>query len=463
MILGEALIQSLIGGTIGLGLGIGAIKLMSQAPAVAGLISGEVPPVLAVQAMVIALVLGLVGGGYPAIRAARLAPVEAMRAESGATVNPGPLSRFLSLFLRGNAMRNLLRRPARTLMSLAGLGLGVGFIVALSGITAGAETMFTSLLSAGQADMLVEQANVSDAAFSTIDERTIDQLRLHPEVRSVSSMVMGFSNVPGLPFFIIYGLDPREEYIAHYAVTEGRGLQRPDEMLLGRLAANSLEKGVGDDLRVSGRSFEIVGIFETGAAFEDTGAVITLREAQRAFDKPRQVSFAGITLHDPSQAERVAAELEARYDDVMVAPTADMTERMNDFESMDAAFSALLALMLLVGGIVMMNVMMMSVFERTREIGVLRAVGWSQWRILRTILSESLALSMFGAISGIGIGLFLNWLLSLVPLYGMLQAEYTVETFFQAAAMALTLGVIGGLLPAFRATRLSPIEALHYE
>lgn len=464
MILSEALIQSVIGGVIGLGLSAGMIALASQAPAVAGLLSGGVDPATGAQAFVVALVLGLVGGGYPAWRAARLSPLEAMRSESGAAVSLGPVARLLSRVVRFNAVRNLLRRPARTMMTVLGLGLGIGFVIALSGIIEGTKITFTSLLSAGQADIIIEQANASDATFSVIDERTVSQLRLDPAVKSVSSLIFGTTTVPGLPFFIVYGLDPRENYAAHYAVQEGRPLQRPGEIILGRIAANSLKKGIGDNLRLSGSSFKIVGIFETGAAFEDAGSVIPLREAQRIFGKPRQVSFVGITLYDSAQASAVARSMERRYTDIMASPTADLTERMQDFATTTAAMNGIMALMVLVGGIVMLNVMMMSVFERTQEIGVLRALGWSRRRILSTVLGESLALCTVSSVAGAGMGLIINWLIGLSPDYGtFLAPSYSPTTFALVGAMTLALGVVGGLLPALRAVRLSPLEALRYE
>jgi ABC-type lipoprotein release transport system permease subunit len=394
----------------------------------------------------------------------RPASVIRVRAESGASVRWGPLARLLAPLMRGPALRNLLRRPARTLMTLAGLGLGIGLLVAMSGIAEGSRQLITQLLSAGQADVLAQQAGVSDVTFSSIDERLAEQIRAHPAVEDVSRLVFGTTVVEGLPFFLVYGLDPREGYLAHYGVGEGRTIQRPGELILGRLAANSLEAGVGDELRTGGQSFTVVGIYETGVSYEDAGAVIPLKDAQRLFGKPRQVSFIGVTLHEPAQAVAVAAELEARFPELLVARTADLTSRMQDFAVLDAVFGALLGLMLLVGGVVMVNVMLMSVFERTHEIGVLRAVGWRGGRVLRLILAESLALGLLSALAGLAIGMTLNWLLTLIPVFGdVLGMAYAPGDVARILALALALGVAGGLLPALRAVRLRPIEALHYE
>jgi ABC-type antimicrobial peptide transport system permease subunit len=347
---------------------------------------------------------------------------------------------------------------------MIGLGIGVGFIVTLIGITEGSRRLFTDMLTAGQADLVAEQADASDAAFSQIDERIANRIRLHPEVRAVSKMVFGTVTGEGSPFFIVFGLDPREEYVRHYRIREGRPIARPREIMIGRMAAESQKKGIGDSLQVGGASYRIVGIYENGVSFEDAGGVIELRDAQRLFRKPRQVSFISIALRDPARAAEVAAELEHLFPKVMVMQAATMTERMQDFATMNAVFNALIALMVIVGGIVMTNVMMMSVFERTQEIGVLRAVGWRRRRVLRMVLIESLALGGLSGLAGIGIGLGLNALLNLEPTYGqLLPASYTPAGFATILALVLVLGALGGLYPAWRAASLRPVEALRYE
>ena len=234
--------------------------------------------------------------------------------------------------------------------------------------------------------------------------------------------------------------------------------------MIGRLAAESQKMQVGDTLKVAGSSYRIVGIYENGVAYEDIGGVIDLRDAQRLFRKPRQVSFIGIRLRDPARAATVAADLERQFPAVMVMQAATMTERMQDFVSMNAVFNALVALMVVVGGIVMTNVMVMSVFERTQEIGVLRALGWRRWRLLRMVLVESLALSGLSGLAGIAIGLGLNALFSLEPTYGrLLPTSYSAANFAKIIVLVLGLGALGGLYPAWRAANLRPVEALRYE
>ena len=118
---------------------------------------------------------------------------------------------------------------------------------------------------------------------------------------------------------------------------------------------------------------------------------------------------------------------------------------------------------LIVGGLGMTNTMVMSVIERTREIGVLRA-GWRKRRVLGMIVRESVALSLLGGIAGTLAGVILGFALNLHPMMqGFFRMEYSVGLFAQAFGVALVLGIIGGVYPAWRASNLQPVEALRYE
>ncbi len=464
MVLGESVVLALIGGGLGVALGIGLTALVRLSPSVESLLQGTITPTILLQAVATALLLGSVGGLYPAWRAAQLAPVEAMRAEGGAAVRFGRASRALTRLPGTGALRSLWRRPTRTLVTAAGLGLGVGFVVMLLAISDGVRVAFTQIAGAGQADLVAEQANASDISFSAIDERVAQRIEAQPEVRSVSRIVLGISSGPGVPFFLVFGLDPREEYIQRYRIREGRAIQRPREALLGRQAANSLKKGVGDRMQLSGASYLVVGIYENGLAFEDSGGVIALREAQPLFGKQRQASLLAITLQDPKQADEMARRLEARFPEVIVSKPSGLTERMQDFATLDAMLGALVALTVVVGGIVMMNAMLMSVFERTQEIGVLRALGWRRRRVLGMVMAESLALSALSAVAGMVLGVGLSFLLTYEPAFGsFLTPAYSPGHLIAALLLALALGALGGLYPAWRATGLQPVEALRYE
>ena len=463
MILGESVIVSLLGGVVGVGVGYGLTEAIKLSPAVSSMLVGAYTIDIFVRALGLSIGLGILSGLYPAWRASKLLPAEAMRAATNLPESTSSME-LISRILSNSSLRNLWRRPTRTIVTLISIGLGVGFTFALMGMTSGMESMFTNYMSSGDSDLIVEEKDAADASLSVISERTANNIRAHPEVKSVSRIVWGITTAPGMPFFMVNGLDPRESKINDYNVREGRTLQRSGEVILGRLAANSLKKDLGNKMRIAGARFTIVGIYENGVSFEDTGAAISLRDAQDLFDKQDEVSFLGVALHDQKRAVDVANLLEQQFADVMVGTTSTFTEKMQDFKTMESMMNAMSGLTMLVGGIVMMNAMLMSVFERTQEIGLLRAVGWKRKRVVSMIVTEGLALSLFSGIAGVGIGIGLNSLLSLIPLYGsFFNPIYEGPIFVQIGVLVLVLGVVGSIYPAWKAASLKPIEALRYE
>ncbi len=461
LILSQSLVLSALGGLLGVGLGLGLVWLINHTPAVSSFAPGVVKTPLMVQGMSVALALGMVGGFYPAWRAANLSPIEALRYDSGAGDEHEPS--WVRMF--GMTFRNLLRRRVRSLLTMGGIAIGVGLIVSLGAITEGMIRDFTAFASQGGAELVAKQAGVADMGYSVIEERVGRAIAAMPEVKDVSGVIWGISGGRDTPFLIIFGMEPNGRAIRHFRIVEGERIRRRGEVMLGRAAADALDKRVGDVISLPGGAFRVTGIYETGIAYEEGGGVMALRDAQIAFQKPRQVSMYQIKLRDPSQAEAVRAKIEQRFgDDVAVSLAADFIEDSADIQNTKAMLGAIFALAILVGGVVVTNTMVMAVLERTREIGTLRALGWRQSRVLWMILSESLLLSLMAAGLGILVGVGLAAALRAIPGVGsFLTAYYTPQVIAQAVGISLFLGAIGGLYPAWHASRLRPVEALRYE
>jgi len=316
-------------------------------------------------------------------------------------------------------------------------------------------------------DLMVRQAGSSDVAYSAINERVGRQIAAMPGVASVSGMI--FSAVmmdnSDAPFLIILAYDPQEPYYQkHYRIIEGRGLSGSRELLLGRPAADVLKVRVGDTVRLGEMGFRLVGLFESGISWEESGAVIPIRDGQAILGKPRQVSLYGIKVKDPSQVETVRAQIKANFPEVNAALSSETNESMPEMQNVYAMVWAISGLAIIVGGIGMMNTMIMSVFERTREIGTLRALGWRRRRVLAMVFKESLALSLIGVVIGIVLALALSLLFQQIPMWGAwLVVVLSPGLLGQTLAIAILLGAVGGLYPAWRAAGLSPVEALRYE
>ena len=461
MVLTQSLVLSLMGGLIGIAIGLGLIWLVNRTPAVSSLAPGVVRAPMLMQGIGVALMLGLIGGFYPAWRAAGLSPIEALRYDSGASDEHGPA--WGRAF--GMTFRNLLRRRTRSLLTMAGIAIGVGLITSLGAITQGMIKELTAFAAQGGAELVAMQDGVADMGISVIDERVGRAIAAMPQVQDLSGVIMSVSSGEDVPFLFVFGLEPNERAIRHYNVIEGERIRGRGEVMLGRTAAESLKKRVGDRMRLQGGVFRVTGIYETGSAYEEGGAVIAMRDAQIVFQKPRQVTMFQIKLHDPGQAESVRAQIEARFgDDVAVSMATSFVEGTNNIQSTKAMVAAVFVLAILVGGVVVTNTMVMAVLERTREIGTLRALGWRELRVLWMILSESLLLCLAAAGLGVLIGVGLTAGLRTTPGMGAsIKPSYSPQVIAQAVGVALFLGAVGGLYPAWYASRLHPVEALRYE
>ena len=458
MILGEAFVLSILGGILGSILGIALTLWINQLPALIGMMDNAITPGLFVQAMIVALFLGAAGGIYPAMRAANLQPVEAMRYEG-----VGVKSAQSKFQFGGIALRNVFRQRTRTVLTTLAIGVCVGLVVTLGGMADGMVAQLGTMGSKS-CELTITEAKASDMGLAAIDDRVGRWAAGLPDVEYVSGLLFGVAKIPGTPYFLVFGIEPTSFAIRHFAVTEGDRIRAPKEMILGRIAAKNLKKKVGDSLQLIDATYRVVGIYETGTGYEDAGGVIALSETQRAFKKPNQVSFFMLKLKDTSKADLVRAQIEARWSQVAVSKSTEFAEKTNDMQTFRSMASALSFLSILIGGVGIMNAMLMNVFERTREIGTLRALGWRRRRVVGMIVSESLALAFLSGIAGILLGVGLGNLIAMEPTMGAwLKGEYSLRLFAQAIGIALVLGGIGALYPAWLAANLSPIEALRYE
>jgi putative ABC transport system permease protein len=207
-----------------------------------------------------------------------------------------------------------------------------------------------------------------------------------------------------------------------------------------------------------------VGTYESNVGWEQTGGVTTLRDAQNFVGRPRQVSMIAVKIKDATQAQDMVALINNKFPGIYAAMSSEFAEEMPDMKSSNAMLRGISLMAVLVGGLGVLNTMLMAVFERTREIGVLRALGWRRRGVLGMILREAVLLGLLGGALGIAIAYGLIELMQMSATFGSwVDPVWAWAVFARAILLSLLLGVIGGLYPAYRATRLQPVDALRYE
>jgi len=460
LILGEAIAVCLAGGLFGVGLGYLIISTISKRTVFMGASNMHITADLLFQAFLVVVVMGLLAGLYPAWRAARLMPVEALRYEGG---SGGGRARRLPF--GGMAVQSLWQRSIRTLLTLGVIGITVGSIMALEGILRGMFDSVTDMALGADVQIMIRQSDISDTELSAIDERVGEKIGALSEVESVSGIIFTAAMLPDSGgFFVLQGYAPNEYAIRRFKIVEGERLASNHQIILGKTMAEALKKEVGQAIELSGTRYRIVGIFESTIGWEELGGVVTLRDAQLFAGRPHKVNMFAVRVRDGADAAAVVAGINDQYPEVHAALSGDFVEQMPDMRTSGAMMNGISFIAILVGGVGVLNTMLMAVFERTREIGVLRALGWRSRAVLGMILREALLLGVMGGIAGIVIALGIGFLANRAPFIGgMLEPSWECDVFARAILVAMALGLMGGLYPAYRATRLQPVEALRYE
>jgi putative ABC transport system permease protein len=359
----------------------------------------------------------------------------------------------------------------RSGLTASGVAVAVASVVMLVGISRGFETELLKVYEQHGTDLIVFRAGVAQRLTSSLDMALGDKIARLPNVEGV---VPGLMDVVSFEKFDLFGVTvngwPADGAVFdQMEVVEGRRIEPGDGrvVMLGSVLAKSLDKRVGDRLDViEGQTFEVIGIYQSHNVFENGSMVMSLDELQKLMDRQGDITFFLVTADDKDKAAVESLRERIRK----LAPGIDaMSGRDYADTAMElrlARSSAWLtsAIALLVGAIGTLNTMVMSVFERVHEIGLMRAIGWRRSRIMQMILTESLLLSLVGALAGTTVAVIGTRVLSGLPVYArVVSGNVEPDIVLQGVGIAILVGLFGGLYPAWRAAGLLPTDALRHE
>jgi putative ABC transport system permease protein len=364
-------------------------------------------------------------------------------------------------------VKNLLRQRVRTALTALGIAVGITTVVGLGVLTEGFSRTASEVINRGGASFMVVQKGAADLSFSTLPSGDVRRIAARPDVARAIGGLINVSQVGDTPYFPLTGVRPPQLPLMVTDLRAGRLPTGPNaaELVLGEDAASGFGVGVGDSLRVGRVDFRVVGIYRSRAQWDSGGGYAPLAAVQRVAGKPGMVSVIYVRAASGHAPAAVAAAIERDLETVStIASVSEYGKVDQGFEILDAVQLAISLLAVGIGAIGVMNTMVMSVFERTREIGILRAVGWSRRRVMLTVLAEGVVLCLLAAVVGVALGTLAGKLVTDLPqIRNLIQPTYSPAIYVRAVAIGLLVGLIGAAYPALRATRLTPMEALRHE
>lgn len=399
------------------------------------------------------------------------------------------------------ALRAISANKLRSGLTVLGIIIGVAAVVALmavgqgatSGITSQVEGMGTNLItvSGSRAFMPMRAAQSEFLMFSdyrAIFETIGEEAKIAPYYQGNINVMYGEREANTSVTGVLSNYDDVNEYEVGSGrfITDQDNLEAAKIAVLGATTAEDLFAGLnplGRDIKLDGKNYTVIGVLSekgsSGFTSQDEMVLVPLETAYtRIFGGQTKsggeytISGLAISVINADNVDSIMSEVEyilrrehglTLTDDLVftISSQTQMLESLSDISgTLTIMLGAIAGISLLVGGIGIMNITLVSVRERTREIGLRKAVGATREIILVQFLIETLTLSIFGGLLGVLIGSGIAWFVSST---GVLTASVTFDTIFISFLMAVLVGIIFGLYPAFQAAGLQPIEALRYE
>ena len=375
-----------------------------------------------------------------------------------------------SLSFTGFVWKNLLRRRMRTLLTLAGIGTAVGAFVGLVGFSSAFEQQWARIYSSSGTDIALIQGTFLNTSMD--ESKTMAKLTNLPDVAQASPTIFNLMDLTPDVNALVYGWKAKAFQFGSLQILAGRSFQDGHaEVMLGDMLAQTLGKKPGDTLDIQGTTFAVTAIYHGASTLEAAAVVMPLDQLQQLNNLQGKVSTIDVRLRPTPRGEtqgeyvkKAQAEIEAALPGLRAVPAAQRASDNQFVKLAHASAWGTSSLALLVGILGIANTMAMSVFERTREIGILRALGWNRWLVLAHIEIEAVILGLGGGLLGIALGWCALQVLAALPrTASLISASLHWQLLAEAVGIAVAAGLLAGALPAWRAGQLSPVNALRHD
>ncbi len=366
-------------------------------------------------------------------------------------------------------IRNLRRRSLRTSFTIIGISIAVSSVILLISMSRGIEKAWTNSLIERNVHILGLGVESMDILTSTLDEDLENDIKKVSGVKKVSGELVNLTRLKSGSHVIQRGW-PKNSFLWNTVHLKEGEIPKPgdsDKILIGQTIYEKLNIKTGDSLTMLNKTFVVSGVTVPLGTMNNSAVILQLETLQKLIAKKGKVTQFHIQLFKPNDikdVQRIQKELNKTIPKILFLQTKEVAEK-NDILSIFKNMTWTTSLIsLLVALFFILNTLLMSVSERTKEIGILNALGWPTNRIILMILMEGLIIAFIASIIGYFLGVIsLKWLVQLPRLNGFFEPEVSKFMFLEILITTLLLGIIGSLYPALKAARLNPVDALKQE
>lgn len=367
-------------------------------------------------------------------------------------------------------LQNLSQRKIRTCLTVFGIGLGIFAVMVMGAMSENFNQTFEKSFSLTADKIRVFGA--SGVFGGSVTNSKAAEVRKVPGVQDAYGLLMAPLEEGGGMGFTgnqVVGLPPEKSQVvlSPVKIGEGRFLMRGDryETVVGSSVASQYKLSVGDRLEINDKNFTVVGILQYTGSFFDATAAVPLDIAQDLFEMGDMVSMIFAIPEQGVDGDLLAKRIKISVEGVdTISPSELEAEAQQSLAIFSVITVSAAILAAIIGGLSVMNTMLMSVMERTREFGILKALGAERRDILLMTVGEATIMGVLGGLFGLaGGGAAVYGLNMWLSDRGIVLFLITPRLVLIAMVFAIFLGTLSGLYPALRATKMSPMEALRYE
>ena len=367
------------------------------------------------------------------------------------------------------ALKNLINRRLRTFFTFLAVASAMAAFLCFIGLARGIKEAWTEALMARGTHLVAMPRGVVDVLNASVDEAIGEEMARTEGVAAVSGELLDLIETDAGEVILAVGW-PVKGFLWNSIKLEQGSIPSEissDSLVVGKNIAVAFHLKPGDLLELRGRKFVVAGISAAGDPLRNNAVIMPLKALQGLCHRPGKVATLNFSLANPEDKESVSAilsNLKSRFPDFVFSETKNVAENNRLVRVFKAMAWGVSAVALFIAVVVILNTLLMSILERTKELGILNAVGWSGRRIVSLVVIEGLLLAGAGGCGGMILGLAgTAWLSQCNQIRGIIYPSVDWILLLETGLATMALGLLGSVYPAIRALSLEPSEALRHE